>query len=197
MWNRIWILLLFVILQATCHAQRIRPLENLTLLGKSNALLWAATVPNVGAELVVNNRYSIDFPIVYCPYTVKRDYNLKSLLFLPEFRYYINTSLRGHFVGVHAHIGYFSVATNNTTRYQDRGADSPLWGFGLSYGYRLPLSSRWNVEFTAGLGYANIRYDAFYNIPHGAQYDAGTKNYFGLTRLGVSFVYRIKDWRLK
>ena len=42
-----------------------------------------------------------------------------------------------------------------------------------------------------GAGYANIHYDVFYNVENGIQYNSGVKNYWGLTKAGISVVYII------
>ena len=90
-------------------------------------------------------------------------------------------------VGLHAHVGWFNVKWNRD-RYQD--ADRPLLGAGVSYGYLLPLGGHWAGEFTLGAGYANMKYDTYYNIDNGARIDTRTKNYWGITRMGLSIVYR-------
>ena len=73
-------------------------------------------------------------------------------------------------------------------RYQDTGR--PLVGAGLSYGYKLPLSEHWGAEFTVGFGYANMKYDTYYNIDNGAQIDTRIRHYWGPTKVGASLVYR-------
>ena len=64
------------------------------------------------------------------------------------------------------------------------------YGCGLSYGYDLYLSSHWNVEFTAGLGYIRFKYDK--SSEEGSNSARYRNNYFGPTKVGVSFVYLIK-----
>lgn len=157
---------------------------------KTNVLLLGALVSNIGLEIPSGRHLSVDIPFIYSPYTVRRDYRLRALMIQPELRYWLQKPMVGHFFGFHAHAGYFNVATNSKKRYQDTDGNSPLWGFGLSYGYALELWKNWGAEFTLGAGYANIRYDVFYNIPNGAKFDSGTKNYWGVTRAGISLVYK-------
>lgn len=154
---------------------------------KTNVAYLAATVLNLGVEIGFGKHYSIDFPVVYSPYTVKSTYKLKVLALQPEFRYWLKTPMKGHFFGVHAHVGWFNVAMNCTSRYQD---NRPLFGAGISYGYALPFSKHWGAEFTIGAGYANMSYDVFYNEENGKQYDCGVKNYWGITKLGVTLIYK-------
>lgn len=161
---------------------------------KTNALLLAATVANLGVEFGFGRRFSIDIPVTYSPYIISRDFRLQTLTIQPEFRCWFTEPMRGHFFGLHGHVGSFNVSMNDHTRYQDRNGNSPLWGVGLSYGYALRLSRCWGLEFTLGAGYANIRYDSFYNLANGAQISTATKNYWGVTRAGISIAYRIGQW---
>ena len=61
---------------------------------------------------------------------------------------------------------------------------------GLHAGYSLRISDHWNFEFNLGAGYANMKYDRFYNIDNGAQSGGGEYDYWGITRLGLSLVYK-------
>lgn len=155
---------------------------------KTNLLYWAATVANIGVEYSFGDHYSIDLPVVYSPYTVARNYRLRFLVVQPEFRYWLKTPMKGHFFGVHLHAGIFNIAVNDRNRYQ---SPDGFYGAGLSYGYMLPFSRHWAAEFTIGAGYVYTKYDTFYNISNGARFEKGlTYNYWGLTKAGVSLIYR-------
>ena len=158
---------------------------------KTNAALLGATVANLGFEAGFCNGLSLDIPVLYSPYTVKDNYKLKVLAVQPELRYWLDRPFRGHFFGLHAHLGWFNVAVDDDWRYQSRG-DSPLWGFGVSYGYALLLNGHWGLEFTLGAGYAHIPYEKYYNVYNGAQCGSGIKNYWGITRAGITLVYKFK-----
>ena len=84
-------------------------------------------------------------------------------------------------------VAWFNVKWNDD-RYQD--TDRPLLGAGISYGYKLPLSKHWGAEFNLGVGYANMKYDTYYNVNNGAQLDTRVRHYWGITRVGASLVYR-------
>ncbi|MBP8872460.1 MAG: DUF3575 domain-containing protein, partial [Bacteroides sp.] len=73
-------------------------------------------------------------------------------------------------------------------RYQSE--QYPLLGAGISYGYKLPFSEHWGAEFTLGAGYANMKYNTYYNIENGAKLDTRKRNYWGITRVGASLIYR-------
>ena len=154
---------------------------------KTNLAAWAGTIMNLAADVQVSEHYSVELPVLWCPWYVSDKHAVKTFTIQPEARYWLSKPGKGHFFGVHAHVGWFNVKWNRD-RYQD--TDRPLLGAGISYGYLLPFNAHWAGEFTLGAGYANMRYDTYYNIDNGARIDTRTKNYWGITRVGLSVVYR-------
>ena len=73
---------------------------------KTNVAYLAATVANLGVEYSFGDRYSVDLPVIYSPYTVARDYRLCFLAVQPEFRYWLKKPMEGHFFGVHLPVSY-------------------------------------------------------------------------------------------
>lgn len=154
---------------------------------KTNLAAWAGTIMNLAADVQVSEHFSVELPVLWCPWYVSDKHAVKTFTIQPEARYWLSKPGKGHFFGVHAHVGWFNVKWNRD-RYQD--TDRPLLGAGISYGYLLPFNEHWAGEFTLGAGYANMRYDTYYNIDNGARIDTRTKNYWGITRVGLSVVYR-------
>lgn len=154
---------------------------------KTNLAAWAGTIMNVAADVQVAPHWSVELPVLWCPWYIGSEHAVKTFTIQPEARYWLRQPGAGHFFGLHAHVGWFNVRWNRD-RYQD--TDRPLLGAGISYGYLLPFNDHWAGEFTLGAGYANMRYDTFYNIDNGARIDTRTKNYWGITRVGISLVYR-------
>lgn len=154
---------------------------------KTNLAAWAGTILNLAADVQVSEHFSVELPVLWCPWYVSDKHAVKTFTIQPEARYWLSKPGKGHFFGVHAHVGWFNVKWNRD-RYQD--TDRPLLGAGISYGYLLPFNAHWAGEFTLGAGYANMRYDTYYNIDNGARIDTRTKNYWGITRVGLSVVYR-------
>lgn len=158
---------------------------------KSNALYLAAGVTNIGGEYAFHPHWSVDFPLVYSPYTLARTYRMRFLYIQPEARYWLDRPMKGHFFGVHLHAGVFNVSLDNKNRYQ---SEKGFHGAGISYGYAMPLSRRWSMEFTVGVGYAFTKYCTYYNVPNGIRYEKDIPyHYWGLTKLGLNFVYRFGD----
>lgn len=154
---------------------------------KTNLAAWAGTIMNVAADVQVARHWSVELLVLWCPWYVSDKHAVKTFTIQPEARYWLSKPGKGHFFGVHAHVGWFNVKWNRD-RYQD--TDRPLLGAGISYGYLLPFNAHWAGEFTLGAGYANMRYDTYYNMDNGARIDTRTKNYWGITRVGLSVVYR-------
>lgn len=157
---------------------------------KTNLAAYAAFVLNLGVEVKIGDKFSIDAPLYYSPYTLFDNYSFRILATQPEVRYWLTEALDGHFFGAHVMGGWYNVAYNSTTRYQDTDGESPFYGAGISYGYSLALNDNWAFEFTAGFGYLRLDYDMFYNIDNGAKYDTKVIDYWGPTKLGVNLVYK-------
>ncbi len=157
-----------------------------------NNLLWdAALIANLGFEMELGRRWSIDVPIYYSPYNITSTRKLRVLATQPELRRWLGAKAgEGHFVGLHGHIAGFNVAINDHGRYQD--PERPLWGFGLGYGFALNFGAEkhWGLEFNIGAGFANYKYEAFYNRPNGQVFKTGSDTYWGITRAGITLTYK-------
>ena len=158
---------------------------------KTNLLYDFASVTNVSVEVGYAKHYSFELLGTFSPWDYGREtLQFRTALLQPEFRYWFSEGWTRHFVGLHAHLGWYNIAPGGKVRYQDHNGNSPLVGVGLSYGYVVPFTSHWGAEFSVGAGYAYLSYDKFYNIHNGAQFGTGEKHYFGLTKLGASVYYR-------
>ena len=155
---------------------------------KTNVAYDAIGVLNLDYEVQVHSRMTVDIPVMWSLWDAKPDKALRIAAIQPELRWWMGQETgKGHFFGLHAHVGWYNLKWNDR-RYQDTGR--PLVGAGLSYGYKLPLSEHWGAEFTVGFGYANMKYDTYYNIDNGAQIDTRIRHYWGPTKVGASLVYR-------
>lgn len=155
---------------------------------KTNLAYHAALVNNLAVEMQFSKHLSVELPLIWSSSEFNDKHALRAFAVQPEVRWWMSEAGRGHFFGLHAHVAWFNVKWENN-RYQD--VDRPLLGGGLSYGYLLPLSAHWGAEFTLGAGYANTKYDTYYNIDNGALFSTDdTKHYWGITRVGLSLVYR-------
>lgn len=154
---------------------------------KTNFAYWVGAVANLSADIQLHRKLSLELPFDWSLWDIEREHGVRLVLFQPEVRWWMKNVGKGHFVGVHAHAGVFNVKWKDI-RYQTAGR--PLLGAGLTYGYSLPFSEHWGAEFLLGVGYANMKFDEFYNIDNGAKICTDELNYWGITKLGISLVYR-------
>ena len=155
---------------------------------KTNLAAWAATTVNFAYEVQIGRRFSLDLPVMWSSWDLTHTPALRVILFQPELRCWLLHPGRGHFFGLHAHVACYNLKWEKY-RYQD--TNYPLWGAGVSYGYALPLTDRWGIEFNFGAGYANSRYDTYHNVSNGTLYNTRLLHYWGITRMGLSFIYKL------
>lgn len=154
---------------------------------KSNIPFQALSMHNLAVEVQVHKQVTVDFPVMWSVSDIEREHAVRGIAFQPEGRWWLKKAGTGHFFGIHAHAAWFNLKWEDTRYQTDK---RPLLGAGISYGYKLPLSAHWGAEFNIGAGYANMKYDRFYNVENGAQLDTRIRHYWGITRVGISLVYR-------
>lgn len=150
---------------------------------KTNVVYWATTTLNLGAEVGISPKMTIDLIGTYNPFKFRDNKKIMNWLIQPEWRYWACRRFAGHFWGVHAHYGKYNGGLKKY-RY-----DGWLVGAGISYGYQWLIGKRWNLEAELGLGYAYLSFDKFIRNKCGKFVDSGHKNYVGPTKLNISFMY--------
>ena len=154
---------------------------------KTNVPFLAVAVANLGLEVQVHKHVTIDFPVMWSISDIEREHAIRGIAFQPEGRWWLGEAGTGHFFGLHTHLAWFNLKWNDH-RYQT--LKRPLTGVGLSYGYKMALGEHWGAEFNIGAGYANVKYNTYYNIENGAPLGTRIRHYWGITRAGISLVYR-------
>lgn len=160
---------------------------------KTNLLYWTAATPNAGFELFWRRRWSLSVEGVYASWL----YNQKTKYYYlaavaPELRYWLRRDGRfnGHYIGAGIQIGQYDMQFGST------GEQADFAGFGLAYGYALPVSRVMNLEFGLAMGYVTreyVRYEAL-----GGEFvstDTGRKAWVGPTRISISCVWHIANKR--
>ncbi|MCC8197640.1 MAG: DUF3575 domain-containing protein [Tannerellaceae bacterium] len=161
--------------------------------GKVNLLSYAATTLNIGGEMKLSERSSLDLSLLYNPWSFQDNKKMKHVLIQPEARYWFCETFYGSFVGVHVHYGKYNVGGIGLTDYmKEHRFDGWLVGGGVSYGYHWILSERLALEATVGLGYTYLDYGIYPCEKCGEKIKDKTTGFFGPTRLGVSLIYTIK-----
>lgn len=177
---------------------------------KTNLLYDATTTPNLGAELVLSRKSTVNLVYGLNPWKFSSKKHgqryAKHWVVMPEYRWWTCSALDGHFIGVHAMGGQFNAqnvdlpipggffggdrhSRNIAKEVRDSRYEGTYAGVGFTYGYQWPLSKHWNIEAEAGVGYNHIWYKQFNCGTCGAKRVKSETNYAGLTKLGLSIMY--------
>ena len=175
---------------------------------KTNSLYWLTATPNVGFEFAMAPRWTFEIAGGYNPWTLDKEENIKAKHFLvtPEIRYWFCESFQGHFIGINGNYTQFNISgvdvpevffpVESSGAFLDQLQYSRCQGWaagaGLVYGYAFPIARRWNMEFNAGLGWWYTVYDQFESRTCGLFQERVSRHVFGLTDIGISFIYMIK-----
>ena len=160
---------------------------------KTNLLGWATTTINVGAEMSVAHRHTVQLVGALNPWTFSGDRRIRFWSAQPEWRYWLCESFNGHFFGLHALGGEYNVRNVDMPfgilPHTEKGRHYEGWyvGGGLTYGYQWMLSRHWNLEASIGVGYAYSPYKLYGRCDRCL--DRGHRNYVGPTKAALSIIY--------
>lgn len=166
---------------------------------KTNLLYDATLTVNVGAEMAVAPRWSVDLSGNYNGWNLSDSKRWKHWLVQPEARYWFCEPFGGHFVGLHLlggqyNIGHvdlpFSFLGTHFRKLKDERYQGWFGGVGIAYGYSWILGKHWNIEAEIGIGWTHTRYDVFECAGCGRKTEEGRHhNYVGPTKAAVNLVY--------
>lgn len=161
---------------------------------KSNLLHDAATTLNLGAEVRLSGRMTLDVPVSYNPWEGDRQFQL--LMAQPELRYWFCESFNGAFVGLHGHLGEYDVQNvklpfDAYPALKQWRYSGTFYGGGLSLGYQWVLGNRWGLEVALGGGYARMDYERYTCGDCSDTKSSHTEDYWGLTRASLTLSFMI------
>lgn len=103
-----------LVLGTSVHAQVQRNETYLPKFAiKTNALYWATTTPNLGFEVGLAKKITLDVSGNYNPWKFGDDRQIKHWLVQPELRYWLCERFNGSFFGLHGHYGEMNVSNLN------------------------------------------------------------------------------------
>ena len=167
---------------------------------KTNVPMDALLIPNLGVEVGISKKWTIDVPVYFNPWSYKTTENgvgermLKLAMVSPEMRYWFCDKFNGHFVGAHAMAGVFKTTGLNlpfspfedVAQYRYKGS---FYGAGASWGYQFILGKHWNLGLNLGLGYAYIDWEKFECEDCGKKMPDGNDHYVGPTKAALNLIY--------
>lgn len=158
---------------------------------KTNLLYYAALMPNLELEWLINDRWSValEANVAWWDRSYVKTYCVA--YGSPEVRYHINPRDHWHglYVGAFAGGGFFDLSGKK------RGYRGGIAMAGLSVGYMWPITRRLSLEAAAGGGYMLLpRYKKYIPIDgHRVYQRTRTMNYAGPLKLKLSIVWRFGD----
>ena len=159
---------------------------------KTNALMWTALTPNVGCEVVVGERGSLDLSV----FGHYRPYGIDSKLFAlqPEYRYWFSgRPMTREFIGVSAMLADYDMTIRGHVY------DGSAASLGMIGGYSFVLGRSWRLELCGGVAVLCYYQKQYYRHDNYDDYfaaQASPVNSWGYklfpAKLGVTFTYIIK-----
>ena len=167
---------------------------------KTNALYWATSTPNLGFEIGLAKKLTLDVSGNYNPWKFSDNKQFKHWLVQPELRYWTCDVFNGWFFGLHAHGGQMNIGgidvpfvlQKGDGKMKEHRYEGYFWGGGLSAGYQWVVSNRFNIEASLGIGYVHTRYDKYKCTTCGKKEGKGDADYIGPTRAAISIIYMLK-----
>lgn len=205
---RLVAIIMAVISVATTKAQEIYRVESApaAVQLRSNGLYDLALCPNIGIEIQTDLglAWQLDYIGAWWNNDGKHRY-FSNYAFQTELRYYLAStkmafSYTGHHVGLYGQMITYDFEFGGTG-YQSRDLDY-TFGIGAAYGYSFPLSKRWSLDLTIGMGYFQSRYDVYHpeekHTRNGYRRDETRRlKFWGPTRLEATFVWNINSFNDK
>ena len=119
---------------------------------KTNLLYDATTTFNLGAEIGLSPRWTLDLSANYNPFSFSDNKKWKHWMAQPEARYWFCERFNGHFMGLHLLGGQYNVGGVKLPfgiypRWRTT-AMRLLLRRGLAYGYQWVLGKHWSFEAT-------------------------------------------------
>ena len=74
---------------------------------KTNTLYWLTTTPNLGVELSLSKKTTLELVGAYNPWTFKDDKKMHFWLAQPEVKYWFCEKFNGSFIGLHLHAAQY------------------------------------------------------------------------------------------
>jgi hypothetical protein len=167
---------------------------------KTNLAYDATTTMNLGFEVGVAKKWTLDFSGNYNPFTINKDTNMKwkNWFAQPEARYWFCRRFGGHFLAMHALGGQYNVGNIDNmidflgtpfSKLADYRYEGAFVGAGVGYGYAFMLGEHWNLEAEICIGGAYTWFDKYYCPKCGEKVGSFDHIYWGPTKIALNLVY--------
>lgn len=166
---------------------------------KTNLLYDATATVNIGAEVEIAPKWSLDVSGNFNAWTLNKGRRWRHWMVQPEARYWFCNPFQGHFIGIEVQGGQYNIGKldinfsflgTDFSKLKDTRYQGWFAGAGVSYGYSWILGKHWNLEAELGIGYNYSRYDRYPCAECGTKIEENkSHNYYGLTKAALNLVY--------
>lgn len=183
-------LLMLLLLAAEGTAQKVAV--------KTNLLYDAAATVNLGAEVVLAPRWTLDVSGNLNAWNMSHDRKWKHWMIQPEARYWLCQRFIGHFFGFHLHGGQYNIGNlDNSIKFlgtdfsklSDARYEGWFLGAGLGYGHSWVIDRHWNLEAEIGVGYSYSPYEKYPCADCGKRQEKDKHHYIGVTKAALNLIY--------
>jgi len=157
--------------------------DNAPVALKTNLLYDALLNANLGIELRLAPKWSLDVSGNYNGWSLSHGRQWKHWMIQPEARYWTGKAMKGTFLAGHLLGGEFNTTLN--------GARRQGWaaGLGIGIGHAWHFGEHWGLEAEIAAGYARYAYDKYPCAACGRKIAHRNRNYVGPTKASLSLVY--------
>lgn len=188
--------LLLLVMVLSCFSQEIYAQK---VAAKANLLSYMVLSPNLGVEIGLAPKWTMDVTGQLNAWTMSHDRRWKHWAVQPEARYWLCDRFGGHFFGMHVHGGQYNIGGidgkinflgTDMRKLKDARYQGWFAGAGVAYGYAWILGVHWNLEAEVGFGYSYTRYDKYPCAKCGKKIENDKPHhYVGLTKAAINLVY--------
>lgn len=165
-----------------------------SLIIKTNMLYWTAFAPNIGIEYRFRNHWSVGASAIGAWWDNKATHKYYQVgIYELEGRRYIGKKKRQH-VGVYLQGGMYDLEFKST------GKAGEFLGAGISYGYILPVSDHFSLDFEIGFGYINTTYEEYQYVETANVYEylkTRRSHLFVPSKIGITLAWNIDLFKNK
>ena len=134
---------------------------------KTNVVMDALKIINLGAEVGLSKKLTLDLYANYNPWKYKDQKMMKMLAISAGTPLLVLRQVqRSLSWDAHLHGGVYQAAAIDMPwgiwpELEDHRFKGHFYGLGISYGYQWILGKHWNLEGNIGVGYARVKYKQF------------------------------------
>lgn len=170
--------LLFGLCTVAAYGQRIAV--------KTNALYWATATPNIGLDLRLSRRVTLNVEGGIHKLNFSK-MSSRWMGFTPEVRYWYSARpWAGHAIGLTA------LASDYRVGYRGKVHDGQAYGFGPTYTYAWVLRKRLTLEAQVGAGFMYVNERKYSDGREAPGYYNNKRWLFAPLKVGVNIVYLIR-----